>query len=304
MRPARDVASALLTITTSSALSVFMPENEGPSFSGHDELALNRLPAAPVVPLDGYRHGDATILGRGIEAITGKSRGPEHAHRFTNRPPVLHVTVTTDEPVAVALVLHGGQRSSYAPTKDHQLAVARARPFVQAIHHREPSFAVARLRYRLRGWNEPHAHPMQDVAFALDHLTEAYPDRPVVLVGHSLGGRAAIRAAGHPSVVGAVALAPWLAGQEPVGQLEGRSLVIIHGLRDKLTDPRASLAYATHARDHATEVACVQLVRTEHTMMRRARLWHRLAADYVSVLARRGDLESVVPAATLTVARI
>ncbi|WP_438949092.1 LLM class flavin-dependent oxidoreductase, partial [Streptomyces harbinensis] len=32
---------------------------------------------------------------------------------------------------------------------------------------------------------------------------------PVVLVGHSMGGRAALRAAGHPAVTGVVALAPW-----------------------------------------------------------------------------------------------
>lgn len=54
---------------------------------------------------------------------------------------------------------------------------------------------------------------------------------PVVMLGHSLGGRAAVRSAGAAGVRGVVALAPWLPEDEPVDQLAGRALAILHGLR-------------------------------------------------------------------------
>ena len=43
--------------------------------------------------------------------------------------------------------------------------------------------------------------------------------------------------AGHASVRGVVALAPWLPGPEPVEQLAGRDLVVLHGTRDLTTSP-------------------------------------------------------------------
>ncbi|WP_420712490.1 alpha/beta hydrolase, partial [Streptomyces sp. SPB78] len=84
---------------------------------------------------------------------------------------------------------------------------------------------------------------------ALDALAARDGDRPVVLLGHSMGGRAALRAAGHPTVRGIVALAPWCPEGEPVAQLAGRELVILHGDQDRVTSPDASWRLLARARE-------------------------------------------------------
>ena len=47
------------------------------------------------------------------------------------------------------------------------------------------------------------------------------PDLPVCLIGHSLGGRAALLAAGQPTVAGVVALAPWVYPTDVLSHVEG-----------------------------------------------------------------------------------
>ena len=94
-------------------------------------------------------------------------------------------------------------------------------PFARDLAALGDDLAVAQLRYRLRGWNDTGDDALADVAFALDTLDARYGGVPIVLVGHSMGGRAALRSAGHPTVRGVVALAPWLPGTEPVEQLAG-----------------------------------------------------------------------------------
>jgi dienelactone hydrolase len=76
-------------------------------------------------------------------------------------------------------------------------------------------FAVIRLRYAVHGWNGELQSPLADANWALDQLTEQFGSLPIGLVGHSLGGRTALRLAGHPEVQSVVALAPWLPEDEP-----------------------------------------------------------------------------------------
>jgi dienelactone hydrolase len=198
-----------------------------------------------------------------------------------------------EHPAAVALVLHGGKASSYGRVESGQLAVRRMEPFAREIARRDPAIAVVRLRYRYRGWNEPHAHPVADVEYALDRIGATYGRAPVVLVGHSMGGRAAARAAGHPSVRGVVALAPWLPDGEPVGPIAGRDLVVIHGTRDVTTSPRASARFAARAAGVAREVMCLRVPRSGHAMLLRAGLWHRLASEFVGAIASSARLAPI-----------
>ena len=51
--------------------------------------------------------------------------------------------------------------------------------------------SVRILRYRYRGWDEPKLHPVQDARWALTQLYDQHPDASIVLLGHSMGGRAA-----------------------------------------------------------------------------------------------------------------
>lgn len=209
-----------------------------------------------------------------------------------------------DGPVrAVALVLHGGRAKSTAPVRARHLTVVRMRPFVRSLHTagRGTGLAVARLRYLARGWNGTAQSPVPDVRWALARLDERFPDAPIGLVGHSMGGRAALYAAGHHSVRAIVGLAPWLEPDDPVAQLAGRDVLLAHGNRDRTTSPKRSAAYAAAGAPGAASMSYVAIRGDGHAMLHRARLWHELSTAYVlAVLCGRPAAETVgEPAANI-----
>ncbi|MEU4241795.1 hypothetical protein [Actinoplanes sp. NPDC026619] len=176
---------------------------------------------------------------------------------------------------AVVLVLHGGQVTSTARAR-RGLAWARMLPFARGVARatRGDAVAVWLLRYRVRGWNGPAEDPLPDVRWALDEARRRHPGAAIVLVGHSLGGRAALRFAAEPGVAGICALAPWLERDDPL--VHGRAPVLIaHGDRDRVTDPAASAAYA--ARIGAT---FVPVAGDMHAMLRRPLFWQRLVTGF------------------------
>lgn len=181
----------------------------------------------------------------------------------------------------VVVVAHGGQSVSSAPTTAYQLAVLRMIPLVAAIRHavRGHAVMVRRPRFEVRGWNDADASPVRDLTRFLDDLRDEFGPVPVVLVGHSMGARAALRAAGHPSVTAAAGLAPWLPPGEPVGQLGGRRILLAHGTADAVTSPADTWTYAERART-LTSVTEIEVRTGEHTMLWRASLWHGLAAAF------------------------
>jgi dienelactone hydrolase len=189
----------------------------------------------------------------------------------------------------VVLLLHGGMAASHEPVRPGNLAAWRMTRFVPAFRTRarradaQPRVAVALLRDRVRGWNAEEADavpdPVADALWALEEIGQRFGPVPVVLVGHSMGGRAALRAAGHTSVRAVAALAPWLPSGEPLAQLAGRDVLIAHGSRDRVTSPDASLAYA---RDAAAVAKSIQLQEFPggHAMLRGAGAWHRLVRRF------------------------
>jgi dienelactone hydrolase len=138
---------------------------------------------------------------------------------------------------------------------------------------------VSQPRFTVRGWNGDLASPVGDLSALIDELVARHGDIPVVLIGHSMGARAAFRAAGHPAVSAVAGLAPWLPREEPVAQLAGRRVLLAHGTLDMVTRPADTWAYAERARS-VTEVVTIEVRGGEHAMLRRAGLWHRLAADF------------------------
>jgi len=179
------------------------------------------------------------------------------------------------------VVAHGGQSVSSEPTTAYQLAVLRMIPLVAAIRHavRGRGVVVRRPRFEVRGWNDANASPVRDLTRILDDLRAEFGPVPVVLVGHSMGARAALRAAGHRSVAAAAGLAPWLPPGEPVGQLTGRRILLAHGTADAVTSPADTWVYAERARA-LTSVTEIEVGTGEHTMLWRAPLWHGLAAAF------------------------
>ena len=184
-------------------------------------------------------------------------------------------------PGGAVIVMHGGRSVSAEPTTAVQPSVLRMIPVTGAIRHalRGTAAIVCLPRFRVRGWNGPEASPVQDLNELLNELASRFGRIPVVLVGHSMGGRAALRAAGHPLVIAVAGLAPWLPPGEPVSQLAGRRILLVHGSADQVTSPAESWAYAQRARPVA-EVATIEVRGGDHAMLRRARLWHRIAAEF------------------------
>ena len=182
---------------------------------------------------------------------------------------------------AVVLVVHGGTSVSTRPTSAAQLAVLRMIPLAQAVRRavHGSQVTVMRPRFRVQGWNGAHASPVADLNRLLDGLPETIGQVPVILVGHSMGARAALRAGGHPLVTAVAGLASWLPPGEPVAQLAGRRILLAHASGDTVTRPAATWAYAERARE-ASRVTAIEVRNSEHPMLRRASLWHELAAEF------------------------
>lgn len=183
-------------------------------------------------------------------------------------------------PRGVVVVAHGGKEVSTEPTRAIQLAVLRTVPVAGAIRRALAGgkVLVLRPRFAVRGWNGAAASPVGDLLALLDGIGTG-DGGAVTLVGHSMGARAVLRAAGHPSVRAVAALAPWVPPGEPVAQLAGRRVLLVHGDRDRITRPRETWAFAERARE-VTAVTAIEVRAGEHTMLWRGRLWHALAAEF------------------------
>ncbi|MFH9292261.1 alpha/beta fold hydrolase [Streptomyces sp. NPDC017520] len=204
-------------------------------------------------------------------------------------------------PSAAVLVLHGGRESGTGPPPSGLLNLpgTRMRPFVRAVARAARAagddILVTRVRYVHRGWNGARADPFHDAVAALDALREEAGDElPVVLLGHSMGARAALRAAGHPLVRGVVGLAPWCPPGDPVTQLAGRDVVLVHGNRDRVTSPQASQSFTARARRAGARSCMVTVRGGDHAMIRRAAAWHRLTTALVTGLLGSGSLPGPV----------
>ena len=196
-----------------------------------------------------------------------------------------HLTVQEPRrtPACAVLLLPGGRADSFEPTASRHLAAVRMRPFGSALRRRagRRGLAVALLRYRYRGWNGEEMSPVADARWALDQLRGRLGEVPVALVGHSMGGRTALRVADDRSVRGVAALAPWILDGEPVDQLAGRRVLIAHGDRDRVTSPRASRGYAERARAVVTQLDYVSVRGETHAMLLRYPTWQRLTTTFV-----------------------
>ena len=173
----------------------------------------------------------------------------------------------------VALVLPGGKARSTARPSVLGLGQLRMRPFASALVDGLPGVSVGTVQYRHRGWNGLGADPAVDVRTLLDGLTG---DGPVMLLGHSMGGRAAVAAADHPRVAGLVGLAPWLPREDGVLTTAGRTVVLAHGSRDRFVHTDLSLQWARRARGVPARLARFVVEGDSHGMLGHPGRWHRL----------------------------
>ncbi|MGW9069378.1 alpha/beta hydrolase [Streptomyces yangpuensis] len=147
----------------------------------------------------------------------------------------------TRSPVnGVVLLLPGASRFSPGPLRPLARALARAGGTDGLVTH-----AV------VHGGESPRE---EQARWAADEVVRRYGDVPVCLAGYDAGGLAALRAAGHEAVNSVLALAPCLAegmpagSPEPVKQLSGRQVLIVHGTNDARSDPEISFRLAERAK--------------------------------------------------------
>jgi len=188
----------------------------------------------------------------------------------------------------IVVLAHGGAEASKLPTSPVQASVLRMIPVAAAIREAVggSGIEVRRARFRLRGWNGSAASPVRDLTELLDEISAESPNVPVVLVGHSMGARAALRAAGHPLVTAVAGLAPWVPPGEPVDQLAGRRILLVHASTDRICSPAETWAYGERARA-AGQVATIEMGHADHGMLRRAHRWHAVAAEFARVALGR-----------------
>jgi dienelactone hydrolase len=202
--------------------------------------------------------------------------------------PAVSIRAASGAPRAVVLVLHGGAEHGIARTRPWHLAYLRMLPLAKAIHRAAAEYdvEVRLMRNRVDGWNEPELDPVRDARWALEQIRTERRGLPVVLVGHSMGGRVALRVADDPSVIGVCALAPWTPSDEPVASVRGRSVLIVHGALDRTINPADSYSFASRAEPGTARLARFEVTREGHAMVRRARVWTRLVTAFaLDVLA-------------------
>ena len=190
-----------------------------------------------------------------------------------------------DDPRGLVLFLHGGQEHDRSVVEERNRSWLRSRLMMLQLQRsfRRRGVAVWLLRYRYVGWNggDPRHNPVPDARWALDRVREAYGDVPVVVVGHSMGGRTAAAVADDPSVAGVVALAPWFPPKEPVEPLVGRVLRAAHGRADEITHFDATSAFVRRAVKLGVDATLTDMGDVGHYMLKDLRHWNRVARDAV-----------------------
>jgi dienelactone hydrolase len=166
-----------------------------------------------------------------------------------------------------------------------QLSVLRMIP----VAHRIASAGVGRLAvFRLlnsyRGWDASHT-PLDDVAWALGQVRERFGHLPACLVGHSLGGRAALLAGGAEEVRSVVALNPWVYPTD-APDLSGRRVLFVHGTADRIADPGRAEAVARRI-GRTADVEFVAVPEGRHAMLRHGSAFERAAADFATATLLR-----------------
>ncbi|MXM67183.1 prolyl oligopeptidase family serine peptidase [Streptomyces sp. HUCO-GS316] len=195
------------------------------------------------------------------------------------------------EPTAVSgvvLLLPGGEVvSGRRPSPMMANVSVRALGRRLARAGRDEGLATHVVHYRYRGWNGSEAHLAGDASWAADEAVRRYGDVPVCLAGIDMGGRAALHSGGHEAVNSVLAMAPWLpeedvaAPPEPVKQLAGRRVLIVHGTNDQRTDPELSFRFAQRAKKANRDVCRFEVHSDGHALNQHREEVHALAEDFV-----------------------
>ncbi|MFF9621824.1 alpha/beta hydrolase [Streptomyces griseosporeus] len=188
---------------------------------------------------------------------------------------------------AVLLLPGGDEVSARRPSPLLSAASVRALGRRLARAGRTEGLAVHVVHYRCRGWNGSDANLASDAAWAADEIVRRHGDVPVCLAGLDMGARAALHAGGHEAVNSVLAIAPWLpeedvaAPPEPVKQLVGRQVLMVHGTNDERTDPELSFRLAVRAKKANRQVCRFEVHSDRHRLQQYRDEVLALAEDFV-----------------------
>ncbi len=188
------------------------------------------------------------------------------------------------DPRALILMLHGGRADGQAPVSDRSASWRRSRWMMSQISGRahRAGVGVWLLRYGVRGWNAGRAaepSPVPDARWALDEVRRELGELPVVLLGHSMGGRTAVAVADDPSVTGVVALAPWLPARDSHLPLAGKQFAAAHGRTDRITSAKATREFVRRAEPVVASAEFHDMGRVGHYMFRNLSVWNEFAIE-------------------------
>jgi dienelactone hydrolase len=168
---------------------------------------------------------------------------------------------------------------------------------VRRLAPRFPDLAFGEVKYRIKSWKWLDMCT-EDALAAIDQMAAPH----TLLIGFSMGGAVAIKAARHPSVEEVVGLAPWIPERLDLSTLEGRKLVVFHGGLDRYlpgipgVNPSNSRAGFERARALGVEGEYTLIPRAVHGVavrgpggrlvpLPRARTWARYVASAVETWA-------------------
>ena len=202
---------------------------------------------------------------------------------MTLEPRLIETQVPPD-PQGLVLLLHGGgARQADVAVSQSQLSVLRMVPIATRVARSGSGrLAVFRLLNSRRGWDPSHS-PVQDVAWALRQLRQRFGNNlPVCLIGHSLGGRAALLSVRADGVRSVVALAPWVYPDDADGlDASGRRVLFVHGDQDRVAKLSSATAVAG-VMVRTADVGFVTINGAKHAMLRHGGEFEGLAADFAA----------------------
>jgi dienelactone hydrolase len=134
--------------------------------------------------------------------------------------------LTGTESRSAVVLVNGGQGGEVPGTWSATLEwlVWRLAPLL-------PELCFAEVRFRIKSWKRLDMCA-EDAVSALELVRERGAER-CALVGFSMGGAVAVRAASHPAVTTVVGLAPWLPDRLDLSPLAAKRFAVIHGALDR-----------------------------------------------------------------------
>jgi dienelactone hydrolase len=132
----------------------------------------------------------------------------------------MRVTGPTDR--AAVVCVNGGQGGEVPGTWS-----ASIEWLVRQLAPQFPELGFAEVKYRIKSWNKM-SWCVEDARAAVQ---EAGAPR-TLLLGFSMGGAVAIRAADEQTVESVLGLAPWIPDRLSLETLRGRRFAVIHGMLD------------------------------------------------------------------------